>query len=247
MISKSIRPKQRYTLMRQEIIQAARQIILDQGIDALSMRTIARLAQTSPANLYEYFLNKEEIIFSAYNDILSNLLTALQFVDNFVDNEVTGQAQLVALCTNYINFVDQDPIQRQIASYLLQIEPLTQPPRTTTLTTPPRNASSTADPSVQSSTPDWAGPSNDTRCVNPAATIYIAQTEEIFALFLKAVKQCRAEGIISSVALTDHEITHIVWAFVHGLVTLRIQEISTIDREIMCTAVANFIDSLATL
>ncbi len=243
MSSKSIRAKRRYTLMRQEIIQAARQIILDQGIDALSMRTIARLVQTSPANLYEYFLNKEEIIFSVYNDILSNLLATLQLAHT----DVAGRAQLVTLCTTYINFVDQEPTQRQIASYLLQIESLPQPPRITTPTIPPRNAAATADPSVQSSATNWAEQSHETHYVNPTTTVYIAQTEAIFALFLKSVKQCREEGTISSAALTDHEITHIVWAFVHGLVTLRIQEISTIDREIMCTAIANFIDSLATI
>ncbi len=243
MISKSTRSKRRYTLMRQEIIQAARQIILDQGIDALSMRTIARLVQTSPANLYEYFLNKEEIVFSVYSDTLSNLLTSLQLVCP----DDTGQAQLVLLCTRYINFVDQDPTQRQIARHLLQIEPLMQPSRMTKPTIPPRNASTTTDPSVQSSKTDRAEQLGDAYYGNPTTNVYITQLEEIFALFLKAVKQCREEGTISSAALTDQEITHIVWAFIHGLVTLRIQEISTIDREIMCTAIVNFIDSLTTI
>ena len=132
MMSQSIRSKRRYTLMRQEIIQAARQIIKEQGIDGLSMRAIARLVHTSPANLYEYFLNKEEIIFSVYNDILSNLLLTLQLVKS----EPSGRAQLLGLCINYIDFMGQDPSQIQIVSYPFQLESTNQQQRTE-MTAPP--------------------------------------------------------------------------------------------------------------
>ncbi|MCL4859523.1 MAG: TetR/AcrR family transcriptional regulator [Caldilineaceae bacterium] len=46
----------------QAILNAARQIISEQGLDGLSMRAIAERIDYSPAALYEYFGSKEEII-----------------------------------------------------------------------------------------------------------------------------------------------------------------------------------------
>lgn len=46
----------------QAILDAARQIINEKGIDGLSMRAIAERIDYSPAGLYEYFGSKEEII-----------------------------------------------------------------------------------------------------------------------------------------------------------------------------------------
>ena len=44
------------------ILDAARQIINEQGTDGLSMRAIAKAIDYSPAGLYEYFGSKDEII-----------------------------------------------------------------------------------------------------------------------------------------------------------------------------------------
>lgn len=46
----------------QAILDAARQLINEKGIDGLSMRAIAERIDYSPAGLYEYFGSKEEII-----------------------------------------------------------------------------------------------------------------------------------------------------------------------------------------
>ncbi len=52
----------RFEKTRQGIIDAARDIVRTDGIDALSMRTLAEKVDYSPSALYKYFDNKEELI-----------------------------------------------------------------------------------------------------------------------------------------------------------------------------------------
>lgn len=54
--------ERRHGRTRQAILDAARAIINEQGIDALSMRTLAEKVDYSPSALYNYFDNKEEIV-----------------------------------------------------------------------------------------------------------------------------------------------------------------------------------------
>jgi AcrR family transcriptional regulator len=52
----------RHQRTRQAILDAARQIIAEEGPNALSMRSLAERIDYSAAGLYEYFASKEEII-----------------------------------------------------------------------------------------------------------------------------------------------------------------------------------------
>jgi AcrR family transcriptional regulator len=52
----------RHDLTKQKILDTARQILLTEGVQAISMRTLADRVDYSPAALYKYFANKEEII-----------------------------------------------------------------------------------------------------------------------------------------------------------------------------------------
>lgn len=54
--------ERRYEKNRQTILEAARSIIQEQGVQALSMRTLAEKADYSASALYKYFENKEAII-----------------------------------------------------------------------------------------------------------------------------------------------------------------------------------------
>lgn len=216
--------------MRQEIVQAARQIIREKGIDGLSMRAIAKVVHTSPANLYEYFLNKEEIIISVYNEFLAGLLDTLQQIPE----DLSGQGYLVALCMEYIDYVGKDPSQLQIASYPAQIE-------ISLLSQDGHEDPSDADDSSVLRTSNML----DSTSANSLTTDYTANTEQIFELFLQAVEKCIDENLIATQSLSAIEITHVIWAFVHGLVTLSIQDVSIIDRNTMQTAIVNYIVGLS--
>lgn len=54
--------ERRHGKTRQAILDAARAIINEQGVDGLSMRTLAEEVDYSPSALYNYFDNKEEIV-----------------------------------------------------------------------------------------------------------------------------------------------------------------------------------------
>ncbi|MEX2583368.1 MAG: TetR/AcrR family transcriptional regulator [Gemmatimonadota bacterium] len=48
--------------LRTRIVEAARDIISDRGLDALSMRSIAERIEYSPGTIYLYFKDKEELL-----------------------------------------------------------------------------------------------------------------------------------------------------------------------------------------
>ena len=52
----------RHQRIRGQILQAAKELLLENGHDNFSLRGIARRVQYSPAALYEYFDNKDHII-----------------------------------------------------------------------------------------------------------------------------------------------------------------------------------------
>ncbi|MBN2005602.1 MAG: TetR/AcrR family transcriptional regulator [Anaerolineae bacterium] len=52
----------RHDLTRQKILDTARGILLAEGVEGISMRVLAEKVDYSPAALYKYFANKEEIV-----------------------------------------------------------------------------------------------------------------------------------------------------------------------------------------
>ncbi|MBX3011200.1 MAG: TetR/AcrR family transcriptional regulator [Caldilineaceae bacterium] len=73
--------ERRHQRTQQAIIDAARQIIRESGVDTLSMRAIADRIDYSPAGLYEYFGSKEEIIGAVCEQSFERLAQRLQRVD----------------------------------------------------------------------------------------------------------------------------------------------------------------------
>tara|TARA_B100000609_G_scaffold122520_1_gene97547 strand:- start:19942 stop:20541 length:600 start_codon:yes stop_codon:yes gene_type:complete len=100
----SATPKQRrQERTRQAILDAARELILEKGLDRLSLRAVARKVDYSPAGLYEYFANKEAIITTLAQQVSSRLYLALE-------NEVqqSDEPPLVAIGLAYIRFAREN-------------------------------------------------------------------------------------------------------------------------------------------
>ncbi|MCB0065047.1 MAG: TetR/AcrR family transcriptional regulator, partial [Caldilineaceae bacterium] len=192
-MSNYLSPKRRYVAMRQEIVEAAQQIMQQDGTDGLSMRSIARRVKTSPANLYEYFLNKEEIIFSVYNEVLHSLCAHLHQLKPTND----ARTNLFNLANEYVHFIIQDPTQIQIVSHALQAEKLIQ--RTDE---PSDRRQPTAPPSCRSAPHDRQAAQertgNSPKSIAPDAmtTFYRENVQSIYDLFLGAIERCVAEGVI---------------------------------------------------
>ncbi len=66
---------------QQAILDAARTIIVEDGLAALSMRTLADRIDYSPAGLYEYFSSKEEIVGAVCDEGQGFLFEAMDQVD----------------------------------------------------------------------------------------------------------------------------------------------------------------------
>lgn len=111
-----LRKKRHYTRMRQKIIQAALHIMQHRGVDALSLRALAHLVDMSPANVYEYFLNKEEVILSAYDEVLCLLCKHLYQIERTTDT----RTDLLTLSVAYVDFIRQSPAQIPIISQAFQ-------------------------------------------------------------------------------------------------------------------------------
>jgi AcrR family transcriptional regulator len=62
--------------MRAAIIEASRQIIVEHGIDALTIRSVAQRLGYSPGALYEYFASKEAILIALYFESQDGMDTA---------------------------------------------------------------------------------------------------------------------------------------------------------------------------
>lgn len=63
--------------MREDILNAAREIVKNSGVEGISIRKIAGMIEYSPAIIYHYFKNKEEIIEKLIEESYSKILEAL--------------------------------------------------------------------------------------------------------------------------------------------------------------------------
>jgi AcrR family transcriptional regulator len=71
----------RHLRTKQAILDAAREIIAEDGINALSMRALADRIDYSPAGLYEYYGSKEEIVTAMCEEGQRFLYAAMAEVD----------------------------------------------------------------------------------------------------------------------------------------------------------------------
>ena len=97
--------ERRHARTRQEILDAALQLVVKKGADKLSLREIARKVDYSPAGLYEYFGSKEEIIDALCiegNQRLTNALLAISSDLPFADYLIAGGVA-------YVRFAKENP------------------------------------------------------------------------------------------------------------------------------------------
>lgn len=72
------RQERRYQARRLEILRAAGRQFRDRGFVETGMRDIAEAAELSPANLYNYFQGKHEILFFCQDSSLDRMISVLE-------------------------------------------------------------------------------------------------------------------------------------------------------------------------
>lgn len=66
--------------MRSAIISASREIIQNDGLDALTMEKLAHEAEVSTGSIYNYFKNKEAIVGAIMEDAFMNMLNSVSAI-----------------------------------------------------------------------------------------------------------------------------------------------------------------------
>jgi AcrR family transcriptional regulator len=77
--------------MRETILNAAREIVSRSGVDGISIRKIAGMIEYSPAIIYHYFKNKEEIVEILIEENYRKILAALS---SFNTSDITPEEKL---------------------------------------------------------------------------------------------------------------------------------------------------------
>ena len=65
-------------LLRQQILDAARQLLIKEGYDSLSMRRVAERIDYSPTAIYLHFKDKQELVFSLCEESFAKLVHELE-------------------------------------------------------------------------------------------------------------------------------------------------------------------------
>ena len=109
----------RHQEKRKSILDAARNLALENGFDQLSLREIARRIELSPATLYEYFRGKDDII-----DALC-LQTDQHMAEHMIGmrEERVNEHPLLTIGCAYVHFALMRPDEFQ----LLYHRPLDEP------------------------------------------------------------------------------------------------------------------------
>lgn len=89
------------TLLRQEILDAARELLIRDGYENLSMRRVAERIDYSPTAIYLHFKDKQELVFSLCQETFARLVRELETLPDEISDPI---AQLRAGMERYIDF-----------------------------------------------------------------------------------------------------------------------------------------------
>lgn len=100
------RRERRRLATREEILQAARELLLEVGPEELTLRQVARRADFSPAALYTYFSSRDEIVAS----LLAESFDRLDAYLRRVPRELQPADRVVQLGVAYMDFAHDNPV-----------------------------------------------------------------------------------------------------------------------------------------
>ena len=91
---------------REEILIAARELLLEVGPEELSLRQVARRADFSPAALYTYFANRDEMVAALFAESFERLDAYL----SRVPSDLPANERVVELGMAYLSFARENPV-----------------------------------------------------------------------------------------------------------------------------------------
>lgn len=91
--------------MRLLILKAARKLFLEQGFEKTSVRNIADAIEYSPATLYLYYKDKNELLFAVHEEAFLKLMEELSSVKDIKE----PFERLVEMGHRYIKYAIENP------------------------------------------------------------------------------------------------------------------------------------------
>jgi AcrR family transcriptional regulator len=101
------------TLLRQEILDAARDILVREGHEGLSMRKVAERIDYSPTAIYLHFTDRDDLVFCACEQLMAGLVEELQQI---VDRHANPLVALEKGLRRYVEFGLKHP-QHYLATF----------------------------------------------------------------------------------------------------------------------------------
>ncbi len=95
-------------MLRARIVEAARDLLSEQGLDALSMRAIAERIEYSPATIYLYFRDKEELTAEVIGEGFRRMRDVMLEELGGLPETATGAEQYGATGRAYARFASEN-------------------------------------------------------------------------------------------------------------------------------------------
>jgi AcrR family transcriptional regulator len=123
------------TLLRQQILDAARELLVRDGYERLSMRRVAERIDYSPTAIYLHFKDKQELVSSLCDETFAKLVRELETLPSEVDDPLV---QLRRGMERYIDFGLQHP-DHYLPTFVLPQPADLEPKRRKARSTPESN------------------------------------------------------------------------------------------------------------
>ena len=106
MVDESSRER-RNRRMREQILETARELVLESGVDGLSLREVARRLDYSPGALYTYFPDKDALL----DALTAGVFEGLGGYFERVPGDLPAKERLDRLGRAYLDFATENPEQ----------------------------------------------------------------------------------------------------------------------------------------
>jgi TetR/AcrR family transcriptional regulator, cholesterol catabolism regulator len=93
--------KEHIASQKKMILEKARVLFWKNGYDRTSMRDIARYCSMAPGNMYNYFKNKEQILFQVFLEEMDQLISLIKNPKNHPANPVERLKELIRQHVKY--------------------------------------------------------------------------------------------------------------------------------------------------
>ena len=100
-------PRHRFPDTRDRIERAAIQLFVEKGIDATTVRDVARAVDISEGALYRHFDGKDALVWQAFERHYVQFAGRLE---SLAQRETTARAKLAAMIRGFCSEHDQDPL-----------------------------------------------------------------------------------------------------------------------------------------